>query len=140
MKCDVWFGRQDARPVSSVADLDEVLDEAETLRGDGGAALVVTIIPVVVGAQFDELPGLEIGLGHPDRAFIFFGTAEGVGSGYGVESGVEEWPTVIGWDYSGSWTDYEPAKTRVTSATAREAARQYVRTGQRPTCVEWPAD
>ncbi|MBT8228366.1 MAG: hypothetical protein HKP61_18215 [Dactylosporangium sp.] len=96
----------------------------------------LTIIPVVEDAEFDELPGLEVGVGHPDRAFVHFTTADGLGSGHGAEPGAEPWPNTLAWDYSGQRTDYDPVKTRVTPAAARQAARQYVTTGQRPTCVE----
>lgn len=137
MKYDVWYGRHGHQPVSSIGELDTVLDDAEQQHGDGGAPLVVTIIPVVDRAEVDELPGLEVGLGHPDRAFVFYSSADGHHTGYGIEPDVDEYPTNLGWDYSGQWTDYEPIKTRVTPATAREAARQYVATGKRPTHVQW---
>jgi len=137
MKYDVWYGRHGREPVSSVAELDTVLDAVQRQRGDGGAPFVVTIVPVVEDAEFDELPGLQVGVGLDDRAFVFFSAADGHGTGYGVEPGITQWPTVLAWDYSGQWTDYEPAKTRVTLATAREAARQYVTTGRRPINVQW---
>jgi hypothetical protein len=137
VKYDVWYGRHGREPVSSVTELDAVLDVVQRQRGDGGAPYAVTIVPAVEDAEFDELPGLQIGIGNDERAFVFFSTADGHGTGYGFEPGTQEWSTILAWDYSGQWTDYEPAKTRITPATAREAARQYIATGRRPTCVQW---
>jgi phage portal protein BeeE len=37
-------------------------------------------------------------------------------------------------------SDYEADRLRLTPAQAREAVREFVRTGHRPTCVQWETE
>lgn len=138
MTFEVWAGGTVRRMIASAADLDALLDHLGGVRGDDGAALIVTILPVVAGADIDEIPGLEVAVGHPERAIVHWTAVTGLGSGYAIEPGVPPWPDVIGFDYNGQCYEYEPLQTAVTAATARRAALQYATTSQRPTCLRWP--
>ncbi|MEV6596110.1 Imm1 family immunity protein [Actinoplanes sp. NPDC051346] len=44
---------------------------------------------------------------------------------------------VIEFDYGHVPTEETPETLRVSQKVAREAAREFVRTGQRPTCLSW---
>jgi hypothetical protein len=135
----VTWGRGNRRPVSTVPELDAALDEA-ALPG----------IPRVVGIYPPEhldrdaspwdgpLPAaLQIGVGHPDRAFARWLAPDG---GIGVEAGTPPWPDSapdIAFDYAGDAVFAGPDRARVRPPAAREAAREFVRTGGRPTCLQW---
>ena len=127
----VTWGSDGERTVSTAEELSTVLDEVAPRRGKHGA-------PYLVGVYLDDgeefPPGVEVGLGHPDRAFVF---NLGPGGGYGYEPGLDAWPEDIVFDVGGQTADYHPDQTRLTPQAARQAALEYVRTGQRPTCVEW---
>src|SRR5262249_22582825 len=59
--------------------------------------------------------------------FVFATVGPG---GDGTQPGIEPWPEDINFDYGGTPTDYHPEETRVRSETARQAAPEYVRSGQ----------
>jgi hypothetical protein len=59
---------------------------------------------------------------------------------YARQPDLPPWNEPIGFDVYGNWHEHKPEETRVTPGLALEAAREYLRTGQRPTCVEWNAD
>jgi len=135
----VTWGRGNRRPGSTVAELDAALDEA----AEAGIPRVVGIYPPEHldgdASPWDTAlpPALQIGVGHPDRSFVLWLGPEG---GIGVEAGVAPWPDGapdIGFDYGGDAVFAGPYRARVTPAVAREAAREFVRTGRRPTFVEW---
>lgn len=139
MSYRLYWGRGNQRTVTTIEDLDQVLDEIAGQRGKGGVPFMVDVLPAVDADDPTELPGLQLGIGHPDRAFVFYTDPDVSLLGYGHEPDLAEWDTDLSFDYGGTVTDYEPYKTRVTPTTVREAAREYVRTGQRPTCVTWGA-
>ena len=138
----VTWGRDRRRTVSTVDELDATLDE-----------IAATGTPVSVGiyppdeldkntSPWDDPPSsaLEIGLGHPDRSFVIW---------LGLDAATATAPTAGPWpdgapditfDYGGDAVFTGPDRARVTPAAAREAAREYVQTGQRPTCVEWTTE
>jgi len=138
----VAWGRGNRRPSSTVAELDAALDEAAASN-----------VPQVVGIYPPEYlagdaspwdgplpPALQIGVGHPDRSFVLWLGPEG---GVEVEAGAPPWPSGapdIAFGYGGDAVFAGPARARVTPATARQAAREFVRTGQRPTCVQWASE
>ncbi len=124
-------GQCHEQPVSSVEELEAALRGIAAERGRGDAPYVVTVYPVDADHE-----GLQVGVGHPDRGFVLFVSE---GGGYGVEPGVDGWPEAIGWDYNGQLTDYKPAWTRVRPEAVRQAALQYIRTGQRPGNLRWLA-
>lgn len=137
MTFEVWAGGVMRRIVASGAEVDTVLADISVLRGDDDAPFMVTILPIVPGADIDEISGLEVAVGHPERSVVHWTAVTGHGSGYGVEPGVPPWPEIIAFDYGNQISCYLPDQTRVTAQTGRLAARQYVTTGERPTCLQW---
>ena len=118
-----WGLRNSAR-IRCVDDLDTLLAMLATVPGRYGAAHAVDLLPA--GAVDG---GLQLGVGHPHRAFVLALDAAG---GYAVEPGLEPWPEPIPFDCGHEVLDFKPAWTRVGPATAIMAAREYVRTGARP--------
>ncbi|MFY1673863.1 Imm1 family immunity protein [Plantactinospora sp. WMMB334] len=138
----VTWGWGNRRPGFSATELDAALDEAAA----SGVPRVVGIYPPehLAGdaSPWDEPqpPALQIGVGHPDRSFVLWLGPEG---GIGVEADAPSWPSGapdIAFDYGGDAVFAGPTRARVTPATARQAAREFVRTGQRPTCVQWASE
>ncbi|WP_018253010.1 Imm1 family immunity protein [Salinispora mooreana] len=135
----VTWGRGNRRPGSTIAEVDTALNDAAA----SGVPQVVGIYPPqhLAGdaSPWDAPlpPALQIGVGHPDRSFVLWLGPEG---GIGVEAGAPPWPDGtpdIAFDYGGDAVFAGPDRARVTPDTARQAAREFVRTGQRPTCVQW---
>jgi hypothetical protein len=120
--------------VSTAAELDAVLDQVAAQASSEEVPYAVQI------HQPGQHGAVMIGIGHPDRSFIDWldrSEPHGTANRYGVESGLAPVAEPIGFDFYGDWTDMPPARTRITPSAAREAAREYVCTGQRPTTVEW---
>ncbi|GIJ51378.1 hypothetical protein Val02_82640 [Virgisporangium aliadipatigenens] len=135
----VTWGRDNRRTVSTVQELDAALDEAT----DSGTPRVVGIYPpehfAGDASPWDEPapPALQIGAGHPDRAFVLWLAADG---GIGVDDDLPPWPqgvADIAFDYAGDPVFAGADRARVGPSSAREAAREFVETGVRPTCVRW---
>lgn len=124
--------------VATVDEFDAVLDRIEGLRDPGGLPFKVDIS---AEAAEDAWPpqGMQVGLGHPRRARLTWFGEPASGDGYepDVPPGDGE---RIDFSYGGIPTEENPAGVRVTPQTAREAAREYIRTGRRPTCVSWNTD
>jgi Immunity protein Imm1 len=123
------WGRDNARRISSVADLEGILSFLATLRGQEGAPHGVDL--VAAGAAGG---GLQLGIGHEHRSFAVW---LGPGAGYGVVDDLEPWPEPIGFDCGREVVDFKPAWTRITPRLAVQAAREYVLTGEMPTCVRF---
>jgi hypothetical protein len=128
----VSAGRDEPRQIADVDDLDALLD-ALAARAELSGPLVVGIYR----QDGEHWLGMDLGIGHPERSFLF---ATGDDGGYGCEQGVEPWPADIVFDYGGTPTDYHPEETRVRPATARQAARELVASGQLPSSVRWEGD
>ncbi|GAA0909302.1 Imm1 family immunity protein [Virgisporangium aurantiacum] len=135
----VTWGRGERRTVSTIGELDAALDEAT----NPGMPRVVGIYPPEHlnsdASPWDEPlpPALQIGVGHPGRAFVLWLAPDG---GIGVDGDAEPWPdgaADIAFDYGGDPVFVGADRGRVRPATARAAAREFVVTGQRPTCVDW---
>jgi hypothetical protein len=129
MTYTVSTGRNEPQKVANADELDALLDALTEQAQVSG--------PVVVGIYRQDgahWSGMDIGIGHPERSFLF---ATGDAGGYGFEPGLEPWPEDISFDYGGTPTDYHPEETRVRPATARRAARDLVTTGRLPGSVEW---
>ena len=118
-----WALSNSAR-IHCVDDLDTLLAVLATVPGRQGAAHAVDLLPA--GAVDG---GLQLGIGHPHRAFVL--ALDTVG-GYAVEPDLEPWPEPIAFDCGPQVIDFKPAWTRVRPATALAAAREYVLTGNRP--------
>jgi hypothetical protein len=120
--------------VSTGAELDAVLDRVQQ-RG----------VPQMVELYHSDDPnapawqtaGLQVGLGHGERAFVWF--TDGAGAAFGYEDDLAELAHPITFDYGGVPTSYTSEQTRVRPVTARKAAHEFLRGGTRPGCVSWPA-
>jgi hypothetical protein len=135
----VLWGSDKEYQVSSVAELDEFLDQVTKL----GEPYVVGVYPPDYRnsdtSPWDDPPagGLELGVGHPERSFLFW---HGEGGGWGHEPDL---PPLADHEADIEFRHFNEVmycggeRGRVRPATARQAARQYVETGQRPTAVEW---
>jgi Immunity protein Imm1 len=123
------WGRDNARRISSVADLEGILSFLATLRGQEGAPHGVDLVAAGVAGG-----GLQLGIGHEHRSFAVW---LGPGGGYGIADDLEPWPEPIGFDCGREVVDFKPAWTRMTPRLAVQAAREYVLTGEMPTCVRF---
>ena len=143
MKCTVsWDGPNPEEPgrerqvfVATTTELDGTLDQAESQA-------VAEQLPYAVHIDQARAAGsVMIGLGDEERAFIDWLTPEGRRE-YAFEPHIPTEGGSIAFDVDGDWRRHDPAELRVTPMTARQAAREYARTGARPTCVEWarPSD
>jgi hypothetical protein len=87
--------------------------------------------------------GLQLGVGHPHRAFVVWLNADANHSivpghgGYGIDDDLDPWPEPIGFDCGADVIDFKPAWTRVSPRSAIQAAREYVLTGAMPTCLRF---
>jgi hypothetical protein len=122
--------------VQTVEELDTVLDRIERQRGTDGLPFVVDITD---DREFVGFPvGLHMSIGGQHRAKVFWNGTPAGGSGIGVEPGVSPWDgEPIAFDYGGMPTEETPDTLRVTPKAARQAAREFIETGQRPTCLTW---
>jgi Immunity protein Imm1 len=136
MRYTLHWGRDNARRISSVADLEGLLSFLATVRGREGAPHGVDLLPA--GATGG---GLQLGIGHPHRAFVvWLDGAAGpgfAGCAYGIDDDLEAWPEPIGFDCGVEVVDFKPAWTRVKPRQAVQAAREYVLTGEMPTCLRF---
>ncbi|MGI5215102.1 Imm1 family immunity protein [Plantactinospora sp. CA-290183] len=115
----LYWGADHTALVSAPADLDAVLDQIAST-----APHIVDVVP----DDNDDL-GLQIGVGHPDRAVLLVFGIEG---GYAYEPDLPPWPEPIDYDQGGQATTYIPERTRLTPGTARRAAHHYLLTGTPP--------
>jgi hypothetical protein len=119
--------------VATVKELDALLDRVAAVPGESGAGHEVWVFNWVGG----KFLGVQLGVGHPDRSFVHFNDASEQVFGYqpdvGYAAGYLAFDQVVG----SSPLRHPPALTRVTPAAARLAAREFVTTGQRPTCLSW---
>ena len=138
----VTWGRDHRRTVSNVHELDAVLDEIAST----GTPTSVGIYPPDEldkdASPWDDPPtsALEIGVGHRDRSFAIW---LGPDAAIATAPAAGPWPggaQDIAFDYGGDPVFAGPDRARITPSAARDAARQYVRTGTRPTSVEWATE
>lgn len=127
MKYLVTWGAVGEREVGGPGELDEVLQQVLAQRER-------LVVGVYYQADSGRWVGMDLGVGHPERSFVFFNER---GAGYGQENGVGTWDGDIVFDDGGQATEYHPEETRVRAQTALAAAREFVTTGEQPTCVCW---
>ena len=132
MRYAVKWARQPRTLIEDAAELDAVLDQITAATGSDYPHLV-SIYPAEYDGDWP--PTLQVGVGHEHRSAVHWISATDAGTGY--EPAVEPWPQPIVFDLGGVATELPPEDTRVTTGTARESAREYVRTGGRPTYPEW---
>ncbi|MEU8388811.1 Imm1 family immunity protein [Micromonospora sp. NPDC048843] len=133
MSVDITWGRGDgAASVSTVAELDAALDTISHAHAEQLPCCVTLIASS--GGEFPVM--LDICVGHAERSFVYHVAVDG-SSAWGYEPDLEPGPAFT-FDYAGTPTDAWPDRTRVTNATARQAARQFLTDdGQRPQALAW---
>ena len=124
MRFTLHWGTGNSARIHTVDDLDTLLGVLAMSCGAAGAPYAVDLLPA--GAADG---GLQLGVGHPHRGFVL---ALDAGGGYAVEPDLEPWPEPIAFDCGYDVLDFKPAWTRVMPDTALDAARDFVRTGDRP--------
>ncbi|WP_412739439.1 Imm1 family immunity protein [Krasilnikovia sp. MM14-A1259] len=129
-----WPGTPETT-LSSVDELDVLLDRVAADRGDRGLACDVEVSRL---GENGEPLGVVLGVGHPERSFVHFTSETGMVFGYEVDVGVSG-PRIAFEEVAGSVVYHPPALTRVRPAIARQAAREFVTTGWRPTGLQWLA-
>ncbi|HKT03648.1 MAG TPA: Imm1 family immunity protein [Rugosimonospora sp.] len=127
MKYLVTWGAGGEQEVSSPAELDALLYRIR-------AAQTRVVVGVHYQATNGRWVGMDIGVGHPERSFVFFNER---GGGYAREPSLYVWSDDIVFDDGGQATGYHPNETLVRAEKALDAAREFVATGKRPTCVTW---
>jgi hypothetical protein len=120
--------------VTTVAELDDVLDRIAAQAADE---------ELPYGVQIHR-PGrhgaIMLGVGHPERSFLDWldrSQPHGTADRYGVQRDVPPATDRIAFDIYGHWSELDPERTQITAMVARDAAREYVRTGTQPNNVEW---
>jgi hypothetical protein len=121
--------------VPTIQDLDLLLERVHTQATAENLPYAVQIHkPGQHGA-------IMIGIGHPDRSFVDRldrSQPHGSGNRYATDPDLAPAPEAIAFDFYGDWTEMPPERTRITPERARQAAREYLRTGQQPT-LPWIA-
>jgi hypothetical protein len=135
MSYQVSWGRDvGSATISTIAELDAVLDTIGPVEEDIAYSVGITALDVAHTATIPPL--LEIGIGHPHRSFVYHVGADGT-SAWGFQPGLAATPEVYA-DYGGVVSEVWPERARVTPATARQAAREFLTNGvQRPACLRW---
>ena len=129
MRFTLYWGLDSSARINSVEDLEIQLTLLARTRGRGRTALAVDLLPADARDG-----GLQLGIGHPERSFVLALDRPG---GYGVGPDVPPWPHAIPFDCGHELIELKPDWTRVTAQGAIEAARAYVRTGSRPTNLDF---
>ncbi len=156
------YGRQGTRkiaPVGRPGDREDHETEERTFKAWWGgktreiadAGTAESVIGEAADRFFSDGPrGVAIRLGNGEREQaplrIYIDTSAGRAAvswqgSPGIESGVDPDKALIAGDDPKHPPVTIPAeRARVTPATAVRAAREYVETGQRPTCLNWNFD
>ena len=114
-----WSGS--AAEVTTAEEADAILDRI--------AADPRTYLTHVVPANDDSM--MELVWGHPERAMVMY--ADENQGGWGFEPSLPSLTEDLNYDHG----SIEPERTRVTATAARQAVREYVTTGKRPTNLSW---
>src|SRR2546421_9896279 len=105
------WGRDNARRISSVADLEGLLSFLTTVRGREGAPHGVDLMPAGAAGG-----GLQIGVGHPHRGFVVWLDADANHSivpghgGSGTGDALDPWPEPVRLACGAGRTDLQPAR------------------------------
>lgn len=139
MSYQVSWGRDvGSATISTIDELNAVLDTIGPVEEDIAYSVAITALDVAHTATIPPL--LEIGIGHPQRSFVYHVGADGT-SAWGYQPDLPATPDVYA-DYGGVVSELWPERARVTPTTARQAAQQFLtNNAQRPTCLRWdPAE
>jgi hypothetical protein len=116
-------------PVYSVRELDERLDELERQAREAQ--------PLVAGIERPDGTALSIGLGR-DRSVLNYMSSLDPPYFTSHDPESDEDGTVVFY-YYGHWSEYS-ADAAVPMDEAREAARRFLETGERPQNIDWQID
>ncbi|WP_412540167.1 Imm1 family immunity protein [Longispora sp. K20-0274] len=137
MKLDVGWGSDPyfQKTVSTLDELDEAMTEAIAARNEDGMPLLFTVTNPSELTPGGSVPvGLMIGVGVERAKVQWFGA----GDGEGYSPDVPPWDgEPIEFDFGGVPTEETRETVRVLPGMALEAAREFMRTGRRPTCLGW---
>jgi Immunity protein Imm1 len=117
--------------VTSVQELDRQLDQLEQR-----ARVLQPMIVELCDAEDPVGPILSIGVGA-DRSVATWTVSE-EGDGNLVSNQPRPAGDSVWFEFLGEPTEYAPRKL-ITPAAAREAARRFVETSERPSNIEWDA-
>ena len=137
MNFDVEWSEHDLVQITTVEELDAIIDEVKTESVENSLPIVMTVTrsDVVDDSEFPVPYGVCVSIGHPERSYaLYIGLPQG---GVAVEPDLDPWPKPLLFDFGGEETEYPPTSTRLRSETATRIVREYVATGLRPTGVEW---
>jgi len=131
------WGRDDEDPsgqhtvqVRTVPELDAALDRLAEACAAVGRSRLVDVYQHSGAGEPPAPYGFQLVWGHPQRAaLIWLGDRPGVA----VDPSLPPWPEPIRHDRD----EANPRLTRLTPQRAREAVREWVQTGRRPTNVAW---
>jgi ethanolamine utilization protein EutQ (cupin superfamily) len=120
-------GQEPAR-VSTVAELDELLDR---LHADPAVRDAPPLVELVTA---DESRALDVGLARPAYSVLLWhdDDADEVLASEGTIATDDD----AAFNFGGTWT-HIPDRSAIAVDLARRAAREFLTTGRRPTCVEW---
>lgn len=124
----VYYRRGQRADVSTAAELDALLDRIEA---DPAVSEAPPLVELVTS---DESRALDIGLARPGYSVVIWhdDDADEVLSSRGAISV----PSDAAFDFGGTWT-HIPDGSAIPVDLARQAAREFMTTGCRPTCIEW---
>lgn len=108
-----------------IADLNHLDRELDLLADEAKTADRPTFMHIYpAAAGFRDGPVLGFGIGE-SFSFLTWGHTHARGDGDKSD-----------WYYGNQWSELSPG-ARMAVDTAREAVREFVRTGERPTNVDW---
>lgn len=132
------YERNDDIEIATVDELDAFLDTVAATGQQYGIQIAQGTItqwePANKNDARDELPILELGIGHPERSYLIY---YGEPFGWGINHDLPELAEHLAYNGGGESEERNPRRTRVSIDQAREAAREFIKTGQRPTNVDW---
>jgi hypothetical protein len=123
----IYVDRDDPVPAHNTEELDTILDRIATTPRFQEFPVVAEIVSP------DDQNVLQILLGHPDASFLIWNIDNET-----IEASVGTRPAtgVVAFNYGGSRTDaYDD--TLIDINAARDAAREFLGTGRRPTSIGW---
>ncbi len=124
--CSVGWGQRGEAVVATVAELDRVLDELTERHWGEDAVLAEVSLPIG--------DALSVGLGH-ERSVLSFVPGTGLPP-YFISRGPTEHGDGLAFYYYGQWTHFDE-RNLISLGIAREAVRQFVRTGNLANSVPW---
>jgi hypothetical protein len=120
-------GQQPAQ-VSMVAELDELLDRvhADPTMRDAP--------PLVELVSADESRALDVGLARANYSVVIWHDDDA--DEVLASTGTLEIDADAAFNFGGTWT-HIPDRSAIPVELARLAAREFLTTGRRPSCVDW---